>query len=81
MEKKFNILFRLYKLISNDSDQQINGTLDFFSNNYKDLEDFEAWIKEKNVNINLTNFGETFNEWFRDREEKLKEAAFNRGEN
>jgi hypothetical protein len=75
MDLKYDILYRLYKLISNDSDQQINGTLDFFLNNLEDLEQFEEWFKSQKI-IPTETFDELFNRWFREREERLKEEAF-----
>lgn len=79
MDRNYDILYRLYRLITNDSDQQISGTLDFFTNNIEDLVQFEEWYKAQELNTPAETFDELFNRWFSEREEKLKEDAFKDG--
>jgi hypothetical protein len=79
MDQKYDILYRLYKLITNDTEQQISGTLDFFLNNLDDLEQFEEWYKSQGLALPTVTFDDLFNRWFSEREEKLKEEAFKGG--
>lgn len=79
MVSKNDILYRLYKLVTNDSDQQISGTLDFFVNNADDLDQFEEWYKSQKVEPPAETFDELFNRWFSEREDRLREEAFKGG--